>query len=83
MTDLKQKLIELNTRRVQILMTMVAPARAAANQMKDAGMDAGAAPLLEVLFQYDAIEAEAHDLMKSDPEASFLALIELLGGDRQ
>lgn len=49
---------KLENKRVTILANIVAPAKAACNAMKDAGMKNTADPLSEVLFEYDAIIAE-------------------------
>ena len=55
---MREKLISLMGNRSVILDELIPLVRAAANQMKDAGMHRGADPLMETLFKLDAIDAE-------------------------
>jgi hypothetical protein len=57
---------------------LVEPARAAANQMKDAGMHRGADPVLAVLFEIDASLEEQAKIIAEDPTI----LIEMLARRR-
>lgn len=77
---MKEKLLILANRKNALHAQLIAPARAAANQMKDAGMTRGAEPLLEILFQIDAIEDEVKALFAADPKASVEAIIQLMAG---
>lgn len=67
---MKEKLLILMLRRSKALDDLQAPARAAFHQMQDANLHRGAAPLGEVLFQLDAIDAELKELVESDPGAA-------------
>jgi hypothetical protein len=67
----KKKINELLTRRLGVLSEIIGPARAAFNAMKDAKMDRSAEPLGELLFKYDSIDAEIHNLIHEDPETIF------------
>jgi len=49
-------------------------ARAAANQMSDAGLKAGAAALNQLIFEIDGIEQEARDLIDKDPIGALRSL---------
>lgn len=73
-----EKLRDFNVRRSLLKDKLVPVARAAANQMVDAGMKAGSAPLLEVLFEIDAVEAEVSNLFGEDPKAIVDAIKALL-----
>lgn len=77
---MKEKLVELTKKRHALLVKLVEPARAAANQMKDAGMSRGADPLLEILFQVNAIDQEVQDLFAQDPMAAIDVISRLMGG---
>jgi len=77
-----KKIIELSAKRQALTCDLVAPARAAANQMKDAGMAMGAGPLLEILFQIDAADQELKDLIGSHPLEAVEALKEMMRGSR-
>lgn len=76
MTETMKKLMELKRREIEALTAIVAPARAAANQMMDAGMKSGAAPLQEALFKYDAVKQEINDFVASDPRNILLEMLE-------
>ncbi len=80
---MKEKLMALTRKKQALESKLVAPARAAANQMKDAGMGMGADPLLQVLFEIDACDAELKDLLSGDPEEVVTAMLELLGGGKK
>ena len=58
-------------------------ARAAANQMKDAGMHRGADPLLAVLFEIDALESEMAEIIRGHPEAFLEALLRTIPGGKR
>lgn len=78
MPEMKDRLVALMTKKQQILDGLIAPARAAANQMKDAGMKSGADPLCAVLFEIDSVDAELKGIFEEDPRASIEAFIELI-----
>jgi hypothetical protein len=81
--SLSKQMRALSAKRFSALEKLVAPARAAANQMKDAGMMQGAAPLAEALFKLDAAGQEMSDLIEADPRAALNAIIEgMSNGDR-
>ena len=61
--EIEARLRVLALKRTAALQAIIAPARAAANQMLDAGMKRGADPLVAALFKYDAI----HSTMPSIP----------------
>ena len=71
---MKEKIMALIAHRAAILDALVPLARAAANQMADAGMHRGADPLMETLFKLDGIDAEVQALAMSDPRA-FLEIV--------
>ena len=77
---MKEKIIQLTGKKQALLAKLVEPARAAANQMKDAGMSRGADPLLEILFQVDACEQEIMELFSSEPKAAMAAVFDLMRG---
>jgi hypothetical protein len=64
----------LTAARAVTLEELVPLARAAANQMADAGMHRGADPLMETLFKLDGIDAEVQALAMSDPHG-FLEVV--------
>lgn len=84
MTELGKKIISIQTKRIALLDKMVIPTRAAAAQMKDAGMINGAEPLLELLFQIDALDQERdNSILAADTEEALntmTALFQLMGG---
>ena len=45
-------------------------------------MDRGADPLLAILFEISAVDAEVQDLLRSNPEEAVNALITMMGGHR-
>ncbi len=61
--ELRDKIEETATKRVHALDTLLPAARAAANQMKDAGMLNGAEALNRALFEVEALTAELDDLI--------------------
>lgn len=65
---MKDQINKLTVQKMVLMESLIAPARAAANQMKDAGMSRGADPLMEVLFKIDALDQEMRDLATSDPK---------------
>jgi hypothetical protein len=71
-----RKMQEILRRRDAALNELVNPARAAVNQMRDAGMARGAGPLEEALFRYDAVEAELKAVVEEDPQKFINALLE-------
>lgn len=81
LTGLK-KAMDLRNKRIAVLERLVAPARAAANACKDAKMDRTADPLLQVLFEIEAAEAEFEACIKADPEKIMLEMLECLGGGK-
>jgi len=81
--EMAEKLKAMSIRHVALALELTVPARAAANQMKDAGMAAGAAPLNEIIFQIDALEQERHNLLDSDPMTGMEALMILIETGRQ
>lgn len=78
MTDTRQMLAELTTRRARLLQNLVEPVRAAVNAMKDAGLTRSADPVAEVLFQLDALDAE----MKQFLDANLQAVVDMIIGQR-
>lgn len=62
---LYEQVQRLANKRTALCNRLIAPARAAANQMKDAGMHRGADELLSILFEMDAVEAELKKLLDS------------------
>ena len=83
MHEMRKKITDLAEKKRQLESKLVAPARAAANQMKDAGMNLGADPLLQILFEIDAVEQEMQSLFKNEPDAAMEALLEMLRGGRE
>ena len=57
---------------------LLEPARAAANQMKDAGMHRGADPLLAVIFKIDAVNEGMRQTLIEYPAMSLEALFSIL-----
>ena len=80
MSELVQKMRILSERRALTLNCLVAPARAALNQMQDAGMKRGAEPLAEALFQLDAVDSEMKSVIEADPVAFIDSLKEMMSG---
>ena len=80
---MKEKLKELTSKKHGLVAKLVEPARAAANQMKDAGMHKGADPLLTLLFEIDACDQELMEAFWSNPTESIEALISLMTGDKK
>lgn len=78
--ELLDKIREIGTRKRFAVEALVAPARAAANQMKDAGMKAGADALNAALFQIDATEDELNALIRKDPAAAMRSLFSSIKG---
>ena len=76
-----EEIKKLVGKRQALLGKLVEPVRAAANQMKDAGMARGADPLLELIFQLDAVDAELQELYKRDPAEAMGALLDLITGE--
>lgn len=76
--EILKQMTDLQRKKTTTLEKLVQPARAAANQMKDAKMDRGADPVLEVLFELDSVEQEMVSLVNSDPTALVNALKEAL-----
>jgi hypothetical protein len=72
----RQLILKSTVKRQKLLGDLVAPARAAANQMKDAGMKLGSDPLFEILFQLDALDQEMMELLKKDPETLIEMILE-------
>lgn len=66
MTEVGAKMRELSRKNAFALQKLVEPARAAANAMKDAGLNRTADPLLQALFELDAVVAEMKDLCSSN-----------------
>lgn len=58
-------------------------ARAAANQMKDAGMHRGSDPLLAVLFEIDALESEMAEIIREHPCEFLEALRRTIPGGKR
>ena len=79
---MREKLLDLARKKRELESKLVAPARAAANQMKDAGMVRGSEPLFELIFQIDAIDQEVHDVFRGNPEQAVEAMIDMMGGRR-
>ncbi len=78
---MKEKIMALMRKKHDLETKLVVPARAAANQMKDAGMARGADPLLEILFQLDAVDAEMTAFITGSNPAEFAeVLIGMMGG---
>jgi hypothetical protein len=65
--EIDKKLRELSVRRQELLESLVAPARAAVNALKDAQRPNTAEPLNEILFQIDALHQEIMEFVKTDP----------------
>jgi hypothetical protein len=79
MTETTKKIREIVWRQSNTTRKLIEPARAAAAQMKDAGMIEGSRPLFEVLFELDAINQELDTAIKdAGPERGIEALLELL-----
>lgn len=76
--DIQKRICELNDKRHRAIEKLVEPARAAANQMKDAKMAAGAEPLLIVLFEIDSLTEELTKIYTSNPHQALAALFGLL-----
>ena len=61
----------MTIKRSRLVEDLVPAARAAANAMKDAGMNNSAAPVSEILFQLDALDEEMKEIFKSHHDAAF------------
>jgi len=61
-----KRMAELMHRRPSIYMALVPVARAAANQMADAGMRMGSSPLLEAIGRIDTLEEDLKTLFAGD-----------------
>ena len=68
------KLLSLQMKERMKLHELLPVARAAANQMSDAGLKAGAAALNQLIFEIDGIEQEARDLIDKDPIGALRSL---------
>lgn len=77
-----EKIMKLRGLRMNVLERLIAPARAAANACKDAKMDRTADPLLQIIFEIDALDSEVETLIKAEPENIMLGLLERLGGGK-
>lgn len=66
--ELSAKARELSTKHFAALEGLLQPARAAANQMKDAGMHKGSDPLFAALFEYDSIQDDMKKLVEANHE---------------
>ena len=75
-TALAKQLQELNAKRIGILERLVSPSRAAANAMKDAGMNATADPISQVIFELDALTDQYAELVSQ--EGFSKAFVELI-----
>ncbi len=73
---------ELHRRRFNALEALYAPARAAANAMKDAKLDHSADPLLEALFKLEAINSELDALTVENGKAVLDAVLHMLSGGK-
>jgi hypothetical protein len=80
--QMAMKLREIMGKRMRVMERMVEPSRAACNAMLDAGMTRTAEPLKELLFEWDAINGEAVDVARDNPEQLADALLLLLTGER-
>lgn len=69
---MKEKVLALLNKRQGLLQQLEGPTRAAANQMKDAGMHKGADPLLEILFQIEATDQETKKILNNSPREEVL-----------
>ena len=78
--QMREKLMSLTGQRAAILDALVPLARAAANQMADAGMHRGADPLMETLFKLDGIDAEVQALAMSDPHGFLDVVTKIVWG---
>lgn len=62
-----EKLTELKQKQDAMMREKLIPlSRAVANMLKDLKYEATSNPLLELLFEWDALEQEAHELIKKD-----------------
>jgi hypothetical protein len=77
---MREKLMSLTGQRAVVLEELIPLARAAANQMADAGMHRGADPLMETLFKLDGIDAEVQALAMSDPHGFLDVVTKIVWG---
>lgn len=77
MSETLDKMRDLTRRRNALLGQLLEPARAALNAMKDAGMHHSADPLAEVLFQFDALDAEATEFIQANHGPVLAELLKL------
>lgn len=80
MSDTLEKMKDLTMRKNVLMVQLVEPARAALNAMKDAGMKHSADPLAEVLFQLDALDAEASAFIRANMDLVMAELLKLARG---
>jgi len=78
--EIEEKIREFSSKRVQLALSLVTPAKAAATQMRDAGMTLGADSLMSILFHIDALDSEVRSIIESDPLESIDALISIMEG---
>jgi hypothetical protein len=78
--EMKEKIMALIAHRAAILDALVPLARAAANQMADAAMHRGADPLMQRLFELDAIDTDIQALGMSDPDAFLQVVLKIARG---
>ncbi len=71
---------ELSSKRQSAYEALVAPAKAAANVLKDHGQHSTARDLEAALFSLDAIEGETMEAIKANPRVFLEAISRNLGG---
>lgn len=76
-TIAQKKFKEYAAKKRELLLKMVDPAKAAVNQMKDAGMIRGSDPLAQILFELDAADEEIKNIFSNDPLA-FLEIVDMV-----
>lgn len=79
MSETMKQIATIMMKRNVALQGLVGPAKAAVNQMRDAGMVRGAGPLEEALFTFDVADAELLALVHEDPKKALQALMESMG----
>jgi hypothetical protein len=72
----RQRLRANCVKRNAALNKLIAPARAALNAMKDAGLTASAEALAIALFEYDAADGELEQIIRNDLAGTLQTLIE-------
>lgn len=82
MNETTKQLTDIIRKKHALTENLVGPARAAVNQMIDAGMKRGADPLAAVLFEIDSLDQQLKDVMNADPEKATLAILEMLIGPK-